>query len=130
MGLPEKSLKRILVVDDERPIVELLTRRLQNWGYEVLATTDAREGFKLAEREYPDLILLDIRMPGMNGRELCVRLRGQAALSRIPVIFLTALGLPEQIEEGFKVGPDDYLLKPFRAGELKERMENLLRPPV
>ncbi len=127
MNLQEKSTKRILVVDDEKPIVELLVRRLQSWGYEVLTAVDAENGLRIAETERPDLILLDIRLPEMSGREMCDRLRAQKDLPRIPVIFLTALGMPGEIEQGFKVGADDYVVKPFRADELKERLESCFK---
>ena len=119
-------MKRILVVDDERPLVELLSHRLKSWGYEVLAATNGEEGLRVAEAERPDLVLLDIRMPGMNGREMCARLRSRRELSQIPVIFLTALGMPDQIEEAFLAEPDDYIVKPFKPGELKDRIQNCL----
>lgn len=126
MKLTERETKRILVVDDEKPIVELLRRRLEHWGFEVMAAATGEDGLKMAEREQPDLILLDIRLPEMNGREVCARLRARQGPRRIPVIFLTALGMPEQVEEGFKADPDDYILKPFEPAELKERVENCL----
>jgi len=127
MNLQEKSTKRILVVDDEKPIIELLARRLQNWGYEVLTAVDGENGLRLAETQHPDLLLLDIRLPEMSGREVCAQLRARRDLPRIPVIFLTALGMPEQVEQGFQVGADDYIVKPFKADELRERLESCFK---
>ncbi len=119
-------MKRILLVDDELPLLELLSHRLKSWGYEVLTAANGEEGLRVAETERPDLVLLDIRMPRMNGREMCARLRARRDSSQLPVIFLTALGMPEQIEEAFLAGPDDYIVKPFKSAELKERIQNCL----
>lgn len=118
--------KKILVVDDEADIVELLSRRLEDWGYGVLQATNGEDGLRLAQRERPDLVLLDIRMPRMSGLQVCAKLRNQTEQPRIPVIFLTALGRPEQIENGFQQEPDDYIVKPFEASDLKYRIEACL----
>ena len=124
----QASKKRILVVDDEVTIANLLSNRLKNWGYDVMIATSGKEGLKMARKENPDLVLLDIRMPDMDGREVCARLREGNEISRppIPIMFVTALGLPEQIETGFLAGPDDYLVKPFEPQELRARIEACL----
>ena len=123
----EKELKeRILVVDDEPNLVEFLACRLKNWGYVPLTATQGESALAIAEKERPDLVLLDVVMPDLDGREVCSRLKKNSATGRIPVILLTALGMPEQVERGIRCGADDYVLKPFAAGDLKERIRRCL----
>ena len=122
----KKNRKRILIVDDEESIVMFLTRRLRNWGYDVLTATSGREGLQIVERECPDLVLLDILMPEVDGREVCAEIKAKPKFATIPVVFLTALGMPEQIEEGFRVGPADYIVKPFEPEDMKYRIEACL----
>ena len=123
---PSNAQKRILLVDDEEDILQLLSRRLQSWGYEVLTARKGEEALQRAAVEQPDLILLDIVMPGMNGREVCLGLKANPQTLRIPVIFLTALGMPEQIEVGIHLGANDYIVKPFEASEMRERIQDCL----
>ena len=118
--------RRILLVDDELDIVKLLSRRLESWGYEVLTATSGEDCLRIAEEKQPDLILLDIVMPGMNGREVCTRLKTHTSTLHIPVIFLTALAMPQHIEAGINLGADDYIVKPFDAGEMRERIQDCL----
>lgn len=120
--------KRILVVDDEVEILVLLSRRLQSWGYEVLTVATGEDALRMAEEKRPDLILLDIVMPEMGGRDVCLRLKNHPKTSPIPVIFLTALGMPEQVEAGIHVGANDYIVKPFEPRELRERIEACFVP--
>ena len=126
MKQAQANKKRILVVDDEVVIAKLLSNRLKNWGYDVMIATSGKDGLKMAQRENPDLVLLDIRMPDLDGRQVCARLREGPETSRSRIMFVTALGLPEQIETGFQAGPDDYLVKPFNPQELRERIEACL----
>ena len=122
--------KRILIVDDEVEILVLLSRRLQSWGYEVLTAATGEDALRMAEEKRPDLILLDIVMPEMVGRDVCLRLKSHPKTSSIPVVFLTALGMPEQVEAGICVGANDYIVKPFEARELKERIEACFQDEV
>ena len=115
--------KRILLVDDEAEILELLSRRFENWGYEVVTADNGKKALRLAEQDQPALILLDIVMPEMGGRDVCSRLKMNPKTCDIPVVFLTALGMPEQVEAGIHAGADDYVVKPFEPRELKERIE-------
>ncbi len=117
---------RILVVDDEPAIVTVLARRLESWGCQVLTASSGEEGLAMAEAEYPDLILLDILMPKMKGWEACARLRKNPKTRTIPVVFLTALGMPNHIWGGLTIGAEDYLIKPFRPEEMKERLAVVL----
>lgn len=122
----EVTSKRILVIDDTQDILMVVSRRLQSWGYEPLTASSGEEGLKLAEERVPDLILLDIMMPKMKGREVCARLKANPKTQRIPVIFLTALGLTDHIKGGMDLGAADYLVKPFEPDELKRRVALVL----
>ncbi len=123
---PDNLRKRILVVDDERDILELLSRRLQSWGYEVMTAATGKEALRIAEEKQPNLVLLDIVMPEIGGRDVCSQFRMNPKTCDLPVVFLTALGMPEQIEAGIRVGANDYIVKPFEPRELKERIEACL----
>ena len=119
---PAPRRKRILIMDDTKDILSVVSRRLQSWGYEPLTAESGEEGLRLAEAHRPDLILLDIMMPKMKGRDVCARLKADPATRRIPVIFLTALGLADHVRAGIAAGAEDYLVKPFEVAELKERI--------
>jgi len=114
--------KRILIVDDTKDLLLVVSRRLQSWGYEPLTAENGEEGLRIAEEQAPDLILLDIMMPTMKGREVCARLKASPKTQKIPVIFLTALGLADHVKAGMNLGADDYIVKPFEPAELKERI--------
>lgn len=114
--------KTILVVDDTPDILKVLKRQLEHWGFRALVASSGEEGLATAQHEHPDLILLDILMPKMKGREVCSRLKADPATAGIPVIFLTALGLPDHIKAGMDLGAEDYIVKPFKPADLKERI--------
>ncbi len=114
--------KRILVVDDTKDLLSVITKRLQSWGYEALTAESGEEGLRIAEEERLDLILLDIMMPKMKGRDVCAKLKANPKTQHIPVIFLTALGLADDVRAGMDLGADDYVVKPFEPLELKERI--------
>jgi DNA-binding response OmpR family regulator len=116
------SKKRILVVDDTKDVLQVVSRRLQSWGYEALTADSGEEGLRLAEEQVPDLILLDIMMPKLKGREACARLKANPKTQHIPVIFLTALGLADHVKAGMDLGAEDYIVKPFEPAELKDRI--------
>ena len=120
--MAEVASKRILIIDDTQDILMVVSRRLQSWGYEALTASSGEEGLKIAEEQTPNLILLDIMMPKMKGREVCARLKANPKTQRIPVIFLTALGLADHVKGGMDLGAADYLVKPFEPGELKKRV--------
>lgn len=113
---------RILVVEDEAEMRELLAQRLASWGYEVLTAGDGEEGWRLVQEQHPNLILLDVVMRAMKGREFCERLKANPRTKDIPVIFLTALGLPDHIKAGLDAGGEDYVVKPFQPEDLKLRV--------
>ena len=119
---PEHATAMILIIDDTPDILKMLQRHLEYWGYHVLTASRGEEGLALADREQPDVILLDMLMPTIKGRQVCARLKRNPRTADIPVIFLTALNLADHIKAGLDAGAEDYLIKPFRAEELQERI--------
>lgn len=117
----------ILVVDDEEPIQELLKFNLENEGYNVLTAFDGPAALKIIEEKRPDLVVLDVMLPGMDGLEVCNQLRQNPKFRDLPVIMLTAKG--EEIDKvlGLELGADDYLTKPFSPRELLARIRARLR---
>ena len=115
---------KILVVDDEQPLVELLTTNLERDGYEVISANDGQTALELAERQKPDLILLDWMMPEPNGLEVCKQLRPK---TKVPIIMLTAKS--QEIDKilGLEIGADDYITKPFSPREVLARVRAQLR---
>ncbi len=116
--------KKILVVDDEESIVKIIGYNLKKEGYEVLCACDGEKGYELAVAEKPDLILLDIMMPKMDGYEVCKKIREK---SNVPIIMLTARA--EEVDKvvGLELGADDYVTKPFGNRELMARVKAHLR---
>jgi two-component system phosphate regulon response regulator PhoB len=117
----------IAIIEDERDLADLLAFNLQREGYGTLTALDGREGLELVRREMPDLVVLDLMLPGMMGTDVCRELKRDPATAAIPVIMLTARG--EEIDRvvGFEVGADDYLVKPFSMRELLLRLRAILR---
>ena len=118
--------KRILVVEDEPDYMMALTIRLSVAGYEVIQATDGLQGYALAKRERPDLILLDIMLPKMDGFKVCRLLKFDANYSSIPILMLTARGMEEDLKLGSEVGADGYLTKLIDPKTLIENIEALL----
>ncbi len=110
--------KRILVVDDERHIVRLVQVNLERAGYEVLTAYDGVEALEVARAELPDMVILDVMMPRMDGFETLKELRADARTKEIPVIMLTAKAQDADIFKGWSSGVDSYLTKPFNPREL------------
>jgi two-component system, OmpR family, alkaline phosphatase synthesis response regulator PhoP len=118
---------RILIVDDDPDIVELLEYNLQKDGYEVLSASDGEAGLDLAQIFKPDLILLDIMMPKLNGIEAASRIRKVPELKNVLILFLTARSEEYSEVAAFKVGADDYIVKPIKPQALLGRLKALLR---
>lgn len=118
--------KRILVVDDEIYIVHILEFSLTMEGYSVLTASDGEEALRIIEQERPDLVVLDIMMPKLDGYEVCKRLRQDEQFRSLPVILLSAKGRPMDREAGLSAGADDYITKPFSPRKLLEKMRELL----
>jgi len=120
-------MSRILIVDDEPEIVRGLEDNLRFEGYQTSTAADGREALAVAAREAPDLILLDIMMPGLSGWDVCRELRGQGI--DVPIIMLTARGEESDRVRGLELGADDYITKPFSLRELLARVRAVLRRP-
>jgi DNA-binding response OmpR family regulator len=116
---------KVLVVDDEQEIRGLLQTSLSAEGYEVIVGSNGQEALELAKREYPQLILLDVEMPGVDGIETCKRLKGEEKTRLIPVIMLTTLG--DRDIEAYLEGASDVVNKPFDIWELACRVKSMLR---
>jgi DNA-binding response OmpR family regulator len=118
--------RTILVADDEEDVRELVTYRLSRSGYEVIGAGDGLEALELATQSPPDLMVLDVMMPKLDGYELTRRVRAEETLRSIPVILLTARSQESDVDRGFEVGADDYLRKPFNPDELVARVRAVL----
>ena len=116
--------RRILTVDDELSILKFLRSNLEDRGYTVISATNGEEAINIVERELPDLIILDVMMPKMDGFEVCRRLR---EWSQIPIIMLSARGDESDKVQCLDLGADDYIVKPFSANELVARVSAVLR---
>ena len=126
MSFREMDKRHILVVDDERDLVDLLRMRLQAHDYAVTVAYDGLEALEKAKAN-PDIILLDVMLPGLNGYEVCNRLRENKATHQIPVIMLTGKDTSKDKIEGLYIGADDYITKPFDGEEMLARIETILR---
>ncbi len=118
--------KRILIVEDTKTIVMVEKMMLAGQGFEVHIAGDGVEGLEKVKVVEPDLILLDVMMPRMNGIEMCKRLRENEATASLPVIMVTTLGEPEQVEEAYLAGCTDYLTKPLDKLELVEKINKYI----
>ncbi len=118
---------RILVIDDDPAIAELVAINLEMAGYDVAQATDGIKGQALAVQLLPDLIILDLMLPKVDGFTICQRLRRDQRTSDIPILMLTALSQTQDKVEGFNAGADDYLTKPFELEEMLARVRALLR---
>lgn len=121
------SQEKILVVDDEEDIVAFVSYNLEKEGYQVFTAHDGKEALKLAEENIPDLILLDVMMPGMDGVETCVELRSNGKLADTVITFLSARGEDYSQIAGLEAGADDYITKPIKPRLLLSRVKALLR---
>ena len=123
--MPDPGAARLLVVDDEPDIVELLTASLRFAGFEVASAPSGQEALTLAATFRPDLVILDVMMPGLDGFSVLSRLRGEG--HRVPVLFLTARDATEDKVRGLTTGADDYVTKPFSLSEVIARIGAVLR---
>ncbi len=119
--------KRILVVDDEDDLVIMISKALRYKGYEVIIANDGQEGLEKAKAETPDLIILDLMLPRINGYKVCGLLKKDTRYAKIPVILLTAKANAEDIELGEEVGADAYITKPYERDVLLSKIEELMR---
>jgi DNA-binding response OmpR family regulator len=116
----------VLVVDDEPDILNLIKVRLEQAGYEVVTASDGERALELVRNLKPNLVVLDVRVPVIDGREVTRRIRADAETAEIPVLLVSASVHEAQIQDGLDAGADDYLRKPFAAETLRDRVNALL----
>jgi len=119
--------EKILIVEDEKDIVKMLEYNLKKEGFRTISAQDGEEALEYAVREYPDLVILDLMLPGMDGLEVCKELKKEAKTASIPVIMLTAKAQESDKVVGLELGADDYVTKPFSPRELIARIKAVLR---
>ena len=119
-------MAKILIAEDERDIRDLVAFTLRFAGYEVVVATNGEEAVQMAPQVNPDLILMDVRMPKMTGYEACKVMKANPDIKDIPVVFLTARGQENEIQQGLDVGAEEYLLKPFAPDQLTNRVKAIL----
>ncbi len=117
----------IMAVDDDLEVLETLGRVLERELYDVSLASSAHEALELLENRTPDILILDIMMPGMDGIAMCRKLRNDSRFMALPILFLTAKGSTDDIVDGLDAGADDYVIKPFELAELRARIHALLR---
>ena len=125
--LPKENRKTILVVDDDKVTQQMLDIQLTTQNYRVLIADDGYQALRVLESEITDLIFLDLMMPGIDGYELCKKIREEYDPEILPIIMLTAKNRPADMVDGFNVGANDYLVKPYRLEELHVRVQLHLR---
>jgi two-component system phosphate regulon response regulator PhoB len=126
-GRSASSFGRLLIIEDDADIRNLLKYNFENEGYTAVTAEDGRYGLDRLRREPPDLVILDLMLPDMDGLSVCGKIRGDPALADIPVLMLTALGEETNRISGFERGADDYVVKPFSPRELVLRVKSLLQ---
>jgi two-component system alkaline phosphatase synthesis response regulator PhoP len=119
--------EKILIVDDEKDIVKMLDYNLKKEGFRTISCNDGEDALDLAKRQYPDLIILDLMLPGIDGLEVCRILKKETKTSKIPIIMLTAKTKETDRVVGLELGADDYVTKPFSPRELIARVKAVLR---
>jgi DNA-binding response OmpR family regulator len=122
----EDDMQKVLVVDDDPNVFELVQLYVSADDVEVLQALDAYAGLDLAMRQQPDVIVLDVMMPGMDGLEMCRVLRDTSPVAKTPVIILSAKVKPEDIHAGYNAGADEYVTKPFEPEELAQRIQEMM----
>lgn len=120
--------KTILIVEDDKFLRELIAGKLVKEGYEISEAIDGEKGIKMIKEEKPDLVLLDLILPGIDGFEVLSRMKEDPELARIPVIILSNLGQKEEVERGIKLGAIDYMIKAhFTPREIIDKIKNVLK---
>jgi two-component system, OmpR family, phosphate regulon response regulator PhoB len=120
-------MKRVLLIEDDRDIVELVRYNLEREGFQVAAATDGASGLAQVRKTPPDILLLDLMLPKLSGLDICKEIRRDTSLNRLPILMLTARGEEADRVVGLEMGADDYVTKPFSPRELGARVKALLR---
>jgi two-component system, OmpR family, alkaline phosphatase synthesis response regulator PhoP len=118
--------KKILVIEDDPATLRLVDYSLRHEGYQVISASNGLEGLRKAIGESPDLVILDVMLPGMDGFEICHRLKSEPATAQLPILMFSAKAQEIDKDTGIKVGADDYLTKPAAPSEIVSRVEKLL----
>jgi len=119
--------KKILIIEDDKFLRELIGQKLLKEGYDIVEAVDGEKGIKSIKDEKPDLVLLDLILPGMDGFEVLTKIKEDAGIAQIPVIILSNLGQKDDIEKGLKMGAVDYLIKAhFTPGEIIDKIKVVL----
>ena len=119
-------MAKILIAEDEQDIRELIAFALRFVGHDVISFTNGFEAWENAEKELPDMILLDVHMPVMTGIEACKKIKADPNTTHIPIVFLSAKGQEVEIQAGLDAGASEYLLKPFAPDELAKQVQKVL----
>ena len=119
-----RSMEKLLFIDDDKEVLEMNVKYMRTAGYEAIGSDNALEGLRLVSSKKPDCVILDVMMPGLNGYEVCKRIR---EFSDIPIIFLTGKSMEDDKLKGLMLGGDDYIIKPYSLKELKARIDVILR---
>ena len=127
--MADKKL-RILLVDDEPSIVKMVGKRLEVEGFEVTVAMEGQEGLQKAQSLLPDLVILDLMLPKLNGYEVCGILKKDSRFEKIPIIILSARAQEKDEKEGFAAGANAFMRKPFKSQELVEKIKQLLGAPA
>lgn len=127
MSNGEKTKKKILIIEDEKDMVYAVTLQLENNGYKTITAFDGQEGLKIARMEKPDLIILDIMLPRMDGYKVCGLLKSDTRYSKIPIIMFTACAQESDKKMGEEAGADAYITKLFEPRELLTKIKELLK---
>ena len=121
-----KMGKKILVIEDDPATLRLVDYSLKQEGYEIITASNGLEGIRKARGESPDLVILDVMLPGMDGFEICYRLRSEPTTAKLPILMFSAKAQEIDKDTGIKVGADDYLTKPSAPADIINRVEKLL----
>ncbi len=116
-------MKKALVIEDHPDMLDVLSRQLEMLGFAVITASNGVDGVEKARGEKPDLILMDIMVPGMDGREATRRIRSNPLVKEIPILVITALFTESELNECMKAGCNDYIVKPFTFEELREKIQ-------
>lgn len=118
--------KKVLIIDDSNVTCNLLSERIKSGGYEAISVNDGEQGLELMRKELPNLVILDIRMPGMDGFEVCRIAKEDPKIKHIPIIFVTTAGQKKDIDRGKELGASGYIVKPYDGRMLVEEIKKLI----
>jgi CheY-like chemotaxis protein len=122
-------MPRVLIVEDELDVAENIAALLAAKGHRTTIAVDGAEALRLARKELPDLLLLDVMLPRMSGHDVCRMLRADPKTAKLKIVMVTGLGRGSDVEEAFAAGADDYLIKPFDSARLFKKIEKVLAIP-